>query len=140
MSSFRFDRLLEIKEKLLEHKQRELEAAVTSLAAVVEDIKKVEEETADTYGQLTSRCLTGRELSILTGYLSYLDATKASLCDEKRKREDRVSAVRNELQALEIELKTLEKLKAKVLQTIKKARNRKEQKVMDDLALRIEKQ
>jgi len=138
MSEFRFNRLLEIKEKLLEHKQTELEIAIASVAAVVSDIEKVEKETTDTYAQITSRCLTGKELSILTGYLSYLDGRKATLYEEKEKRETLVSTIRKELQALEIELKILEKLKAKALQAARKARNRKEQRVMDDLALRIE--
>jgi flagellar export protein FliJ len=138
MSDFRYDRLLEVKEKLLEHKQSELEIAIASVAAVVSDIEKVEKETADTYDQITSRCLTGKELSILTGYLSYLDERKASLYEEKEKRETRVSTIRRELQALEMELKILEKLKAKALQAARKVRNRKEQRVMDDLALRIE--
>jgi flagellar export protein FliJ len=138
MSEFRYNRLLEVKEKLLEHKQTELEVAVASVAAVVSDIEKVEKETAVTYDQITSRCLTGKELSILTGYLSYLDERKASLHEEKEERETRVSTIRQELQTLEIELKILEKLKAKALQAVRKARNRKEQRVMDDLALRIE--
>ncbi len=138
MSEFRYDRLLEVKEKLLEHKQTELEIAIASVAAVKSDIEKVEKETADTYDQITSRCLTGKELSILTGYLSYLDERKAGLYEEKEKRETRVSTIRKELQALEVELKILEKLKVKALQAVKKVRNRKEQRVMDDLALRIE--
>ena len=138
MSEFRYNRLLEVKEKLLEHKQTELEIAIASVAAVVSDIEKVEKETAVTYDQITSRCLTGKELSILTGYLSYLDERKASLYEEKEKRETRVSTIRRELQALEMELKILEKLKAKALQAARKVRNRKEQRVMDDLALRIE--
>lgn len=138
MSDFRYDRLLEVKEKLLEHKQTELEMAVVSVAAVVSDIEKVDKETGDTYDRITSRCLTGKELSILIGYLSYLDERKASLYEEKKKRETRVSTIRQELLALEMELKILEKLKAKALQAARKVRNRKEQRVMDDLALRIE--
>ena len=138
MSEFRYNRLLEVKEKLLEHKQTELEIAIASVAAVVSEIENVARETADTYDQLTSRPMTGRELSILTGYLSYLDEKKARLYEEKGKREARVSTLRSELQALEIELKILEKLKAKALEVLRKARNRKEQRVMDDLALRIE--
>lgn len=138
MSEFRYSRLLEVKEKLLEHKQSELEIAIASVAAVVSQIEKVERETADTYDQLTSRRLTGRELSMITGYLSYLDGRKAALFKEKEERENCVSTLRGELRALEIELKILEKLKAKALQAARKARNRKEQRVMDDLALRIE--
>ncbi len=138
MSDFRYDRLMEIKERLLEQKQRELEIAITSLAAVMDDIRKAEKETADTYDQIATRCLTGRELSVLTGYLSYLDMTKERLHNEKRDGEKRVTNIRNALISLEIELKVLEKLKFKMLQAAKKVLNRKEQKLMDDLALRAE--
>ena len=41
MSEFRYDRLLEIKEKLLEYKQAELEIAIASVAATVSEIDKV---------------------------------------------------------------------------------------------------
>jgi len=138
MSEFRYQRLMEVKEKLLEHKQTELEIAIASVAATVSEIDKVKRETAETYDQLTSRSMTGKEMSILTGHLTYLDAKKARLYQEKEKREGRVTTLRKELQALEIELKILEKLKARAQQVLRKARNRKEQRVMDDLALRIE--
>jgi flagellar export protein FliJ len=138
MSEFRYQRLLEVKEKLLEHKQTELEIAIAFVAAVVNEIEKVKRETAETYDQLTGRSMTGKELSILTGHLTYLDTKKARLYQEKEKREARVSTLRKELQALQIELKILEKLKARALQVLRKVRNRKEQRVMDDLALRIE--
>ena len=87
MSEFRYDRLLEIKEKLLEYKQAELEIAIASVAAAVSEIEQVERETAETYDELTGRSMTGKELSILTGHLAYLDAKKARLYEEKKKRE-----------------------------------------------------
>src|SRR5208337_1143463 len=138
MSDFRYGRLMEIKEKLLQQKQRELEIAITSLAAVADDIRKAQEETAETYDQIATRCLTGRELSVLTGYLSYLDMSKERLLKEKGEGEKRVAVVRSALICLEIELKVLEKLKFKMLQAAKKVLGRKEQKLMDDLALRAE--
>jgi flagellar export protein FliJ len=136
MSDFRYQRLLDIKEKLLEHKQTELEVAIGLVAAVVEQIRELEKEVAETYRPLATRCLTGKELSDLVDYLSYLDARKASLNDEKKRREEKVSALRAELLALEIERKILEKLRSKALQKARKARDKKDQKLMDELALR----
>lgn len=136
MSEFRYQRLLDIKEKLLEHKQTELEVAIGLVAAVVEQIRELEKEVAETYRPLTTRCLTGKEFSDLVDYLSYLDAKKTSLNDEKKSREQKVSLLRAELIALEIESKILEKLRFKALQKARKARDKKDQKLMDELALR----
>jgi flagellar export protein FliJ len=136
MSEFRYQRLLEIKGKLLEHKQTDLEIAIASVVAVAEQIRDVEKEIVETYYPLTTRCLTGKELTELVDYISYLDLKKAGLREEKRTREEKVALLRTELLALEIELKVLEKLRFKALQAIKKAQNKKDQKLMDELALR----
>jgi flagellar export protein FliJ len=138
MSDFRYNRLIEVKEKLLDHKKEELDGASIALRAVLENITRVEREVVNTYDHLTGRCITGNELSVLTGYLSYLDKEKDDLNSEKIVREKRVTILRQELPNLEVERKMLEKLKFKTLQTIKKARNKKEQKLMDELALRSE--
>jgi flagellar export protein FliJ len=128
--------LIEVKEKLLDHKKRELDGVSEALKAVVGEIAVVEREVAKTYGELTGGCITGRELSVLTGYLTHLDTRKDRLNDRKRDKEKRIEALRQELLDLEIERKMLEKLKSKTLQIIKRVRNKKEQKLMDDLALR----
>jgi flagellar export protein FliJ len=138
MSDFRYERLMEVKDKLLQHKQRELEAASVAVQTIVEEIAKIGQESTNTYSELTGRCLTGKEVSVLIGYITYLDKQKVVLSEEKKRREGYVESLRRELLNLEIELKMLEKLKTKTLQTIKKAANKKEQKLMDELALRTE--
>ena len=138
MSDFRYARLMEVKEKFLEEKQRELDVAITGLRAVMEEIDGVQRETSRTCNDMTARCLTGKELSVLVGYLAYLDTKKAGLCEERAEGEERLNAIRTALWDLEIELKMLEKLKTKTLRMVKKAQNKKEQKLMDELALRVE--
>jgi flagellar export protein FliJ len=138
MSDYRYGRLMEVKEKLLEQKQTELDVAVTALGAVVDQIDAVIHETGRTYDEMTARCLTGKELSVLVDYMAYLDMRKADLHTEKVRIQEHLEAIRKELCDLEVELKMLEKLKSKALQIIKKARKKKEQKLMDELALRVE--
>jgi flagellar export protein FliJ len=138
MSDYRYGRLMEVKEKLLEQKQTELDVALTALGAVVDQIDAVSRETGRTYDEMTARCLTGKELSVLVDYMAYLDLRKADLHNEKTRIQERLAAIRKELCDLEVELKMLEKLKSKALQIIKKARKKKEQKLMDELALRVE--
>lgn len=138
MFEFRYDKLMEVKEKLIEHKQRQLEAALSSLHRAINEVLECEREIADRFNDLTGRCLTGNEFSALTNYLAFLDVRKADLSNTKKEKANLVTTLRTELCTLEMELKILEKLKLRIFQTIKKARNRKEQKVMDDLALRTE--
>ncbi len=136
MSSFRYERLMEVKEKLLELKQRELDMAMVALGDIISRIAAVGQKVARAYNDMTGRCLTGKELTVLVGYIALLDTQKATLNEEKSRMEERVNTMRSELYDLEIELKMFEKLKSKALQTIKKARNRKERKLMDEIALR----
>jgi flagellar export protein FliJ len=138
MSEFRFDRLVEIKEKLLEQKERELEAALAAQAAVIKEISRVETESAGVYDEMAARLLTGKELCMLTDRLSYLDMSKERLYNEKGEWERKTALIRSALRSLDMELKVLEKLKSRGLRAMKKARNRKEQKVMDELALRAD--
>ena len=138
MFNFRFNRLMEIKEKLREHKQGELESAIAASETLMHRIRAMEEEIVNRYNGMVSRCMTGEQFSLLIGHLAYLDGKKAAMREEKEKTDERISAVRRELLALTMEVKMFEKLKVKALQTARIAAHRKEQKMMDDLALRAE--
>ncbi len=138
MSEFRYTRLIEVKEKLLEQKQRQLDEAISAVRAVIEDIERIQKEIDDGYNEIVSKCLTGKEFSAITDYLNYLDIKKSGLIQEKAQREKRVEVVRTELKTLAIEMKMLEKLQIKAAARVRKERNRKEQKFMDDLAMRTE--
>ena len=138
MSDFRFGRLMEVKEKLLEHKQGELESARSAVETLAAGIISMEKEIADRYNGMASRGMTGEEFALLIGHLAYLDGRKASMREEKEKGDVRVQVLRSQLLSLATELKMFEKLKLKALQAAKIAGRRKEQKIMDDLALRTE--
>ena len=85
-----------------------------------------------------SRCMTGEEFSLLMGHLAYLDKRKAAMREEKKSADGRAVALRKELTGLATEMKMFEKLKAKDLQAARAAERKKEQKLMDGLALRGE--
>jgi flagellar export protein FliJ len=136
MSDFRYDRLMEVKEKLLEQKQGNLEAALIAVQETLTKISEVENRISDTYHEMTTRCLYGKEMSTMIDHIAFLDSTKIQLIEEKNEKQGFVELVRKELWELEVDLKMLEKLKSKILNTIKKTRSKKEQKLMDELALR----
>jgi flagellar export protein FliJ len=138
MFKFRYKRLAEVKEKLFEHKQRELDAAVRALDEIIGEIDKVRQEIEASFNDMISRPMTGEEFSTATAYLDYLDGKKLTFLKEKGRREERVDGLRADLLALSIELKMLEKLEVKDLAAFKKTGNKKQQKAMDDLALRNE--
>jgi flagellar export protein FliJ len=129
---------MEIKEKLREHKQGELESANAALETLTTGIRAMEEEIVDRYNGMVSRCITGEEFSLLIGHLAHLDGKKAVMRKEKENTDRRISGLRRELLGLTMEVKMFEKLKVKALQAAKVASARKEQKMMDDLALRAE--
>jgi flagellar export protein FliJ len=127
---------MEIKEKLREHKQRELENATEASGALTSGIRAMEDEIENRYNGMMSRCMTGEEFSFLIGHLTYLDGKKAAMREEKETTDKRVIALRKELLNLTMELKMFEKLKLKALEAAKIAMHRKEQKIMDALAVR----
>jgi flagellar export protein FliJ len=138
MSDFRYSRLMEVKEKLLEKKQEELEAALAAVEAVTTEIETTESQIVCTYSEMTTRCLYGKELSTLIDHVAFLDKKKLALVEERKNREAHVEKLRKDLIDLEIDIKMLEKLKSRILTTVRKAKNKKDQKLMDELALRIE--
>jgi len=138
MFNFRFSRLMEIKEKLREHKQGELESAIAASETLMHRIRAMEEEIVNRYNGMVSRCITGEQFSLLIGHLTHLDGKKAAIREEKEKTDKRINALRKELLGLTMEVKMFEKLKVKALQAARIASARKEQKMMDDLALRAE--
>lgn len=138
MLKFRFGRLMEVKEKVLEHRQRELETALAAVSLLAGRIHAIEKEIAYHHHDMTVRCLTGKEFSLLISHLAYLDGEKTTVTTEKKNADGLVDRLRKELSALAVELKMFEKLKSKALQAERKRDRKKEQKVLDELALRIE--
>jgi flagellar export protein FliJ len=129
---------MEVKERLLEQKQRDLEAALIAVQETLTKINEVDNGISETYHEMTTRCLYGKEMSTMIEHIAFLDNSKIQLIEEKKERQAFVENARKELWELEVDLKMLEKLKSKILNTIKKARSRKDQKLMDELALRVE--
>jgi len=138
MTKFRLNRIIEIKEKLIEDKERELEGTISALNEIVLTIDAVESDIAQNYNKLTIPSLSGCDFSVLRDYLSYLGEKKHFLFDEKADVQKRIDQARANLVELMKELKMLETLKSKAFKAMKKTENRKEQKSLDAMALRIE--
>jgi flagellar export protein FliJ len=138
MSNLRIDRIIEIKEKLKEEKERELEEANTCLSSVLHNISIVETEIDVTYNTLSSKCMEGNEFSVIKDYLTYLGDRKASLRYEAEEVKIRIGLLQSAFFEMAKEVKMFEKLRSKTCTVIKKLENRKEQKKLDDIALRCD--
>lgn len=136
MSKFRYAKLIEVKEKLLENKQTELKMAISALNDITGKIRTIDLAVEDAYRDMTHRCITGTDFAVLKDYLAYLDTKLKILSEEKKRKNKRVIELRRELMLLATEVKMLEKLRDKAMRTFRKAENRKDQKTMDDIALR----
>ena len=78
------------------------------------------------------------DFSVLKDYLSYLENKRQCLLDEKTITQTKIDHLRTDLVELLKELKMLETLQSKTFKAMKKSANRKEQKNLDAMALRIE--
>ncbi len=138
MAKFRLERIIEIKNKLLDDKKNDLEAMKGELTSVENSIDALNSEINDNYEGMSGRSMGGSDFSVWKDYIYSLGAKKDDLMEEKNKIIDRIDHMKAELYEMAKELKMFEKLKSKAFQVEKKHLDRKEQKILDEIALRIE--
>lgn len=136
MNTQRIDRIIGIKEKVMEDKQREIEGTVAAIENTNNAVSDNEADARNTYLEMTSATMRGNDFSVVRDYLAYLDVRKAELLKEKEEWLSILADQRAALVELAKEVKTLEALRSKMMQAIKIAQNRKEQKMLDEIALR----
>lgn len=138
MDKKRIDRIIEIKEKIKQDKEREIEEAVSRMSAICDEIGSIESDIDKNYEKIYAKTLTGNDFAVIKDYLEYLDITKMTLVGEKGSIQEHIDLLQQEFYELAREMKMLCKLKEKAVKIIKKSDNRREQKLLDELALRIE--
>ena len=138
MDRKRIDRIIEIKERFRKDKEREIEEAAKKLAALCEEVLSVEKEITRHYGQIGAAALSGNDFAVIRDYLEYLDISKNSLLCEKGSMEEAIDLLRQEFYELVREMKMLGKLREKMVRAFRKTENRREQKLLDEMALRLD--
>jgi len=134
----RLDRIIEIKEKIMDDKEREIEEEKSKLETVNRAIETVDIDIEKNYERMTGKPMQGNDFSVITDYREYLENMKCSLIGERETVQDKIAILKEELIELMKEMKMLGTLRDKILATLKKSLNRREQKLLDDIALRIE--
>jgi len=137
MDRKRIDRIIEIKEKVKKDKEREIEEAASRMAAICDEIVVLDRQIEANYGRFCSP-LSGNDFAVIRDYLEYLDVSKTSLICEKASMQETLDILYQEFYEFARELKMLSKLQDKITKAFKKSENRREQKLLDELALRIE--
>jgi len=138
MDRKRIDRIIEIKEKLRKDKEREVEEASVKMNAICAGIKAVDGQIDENYEKLSARSISGNDFAVIRDYLDYLDVSKSSLLCEKASMQETIDLLQQELYEYARELKMLTKLQEKINRAFKKSENRREQKLLDELALRLD--
>jgi flagellar export protein FliJ len=134
----RLERIIEIKEKLMDDKEREIDEEKGKLDSVCREIEGVDADIEKNYERMTGASMKGNDFSVITDYLEYLENMKCSLIGKRESIEEKIMVLKEELVDLMKEMKMLGTLRDKILATLKKSLNRREQKLLDDIALRIE--
>lgn len=138
MDKKRIDRIIGIKEKFREDKEREIEEERLKVHSVCDEIDRVESDIAVNYGKISLGPMSGNDFAVIRDYLDCLDATKAALISEKESLEENIAMMNLELYQLAREVRMLSKLKENADRIIRKSQNRRQQKLLDELALRID--
>jgi len=138
MDRKRIDRIIEIKEKLRKDKEREVEEAAVKMAAICAEINAVDGLVDDNYAKLSARSISGNDFAVIKDYLDYLDVQKSSLLGERASMQETLDLLQHELYEYARELKMLGKLQDKIMRAFRKTENRREQKLLDEMALRLE--
>ena len=138
MRSERLQRIIELKERLMEEKERLLDQHAKKRNAIQSNIEGLDDEIDGNYSDLCTRCLDGNEFTSLIEYLEHLKGMKAEALAQKALLEQKIAVIRAELYEMFKEIKTLDALKKRTFSAAKRAENKKLQKLLDEIALRLE--
>lgn len=135
MAKFRLERVIEIKNRLMDDKKRDLERELSALAQTNEAIESVGDEIKANYETMAAP-MGGGDFSVLRDFLFHLEIRRDDLLKQRDRITEKLAVIRAELVELSKEMKMLETLKAKALERERKLLNRREQKALDEMALR----
>ncbi|MCX7965498.1 MAG: hypothetical protein N2596_02585 [Syntrophorhabdaceae bacterium] len=136
-SIIRFGKLIEVKENLLSEKKKELQKTINSFEMISAQIISIDGDIRKNYVRLSLNILDSNEVFVLREHIVSLEEKKSLLLKEKNRLSEKIDHLKTELTEILKEIKTLETLKSKALYNIKKAISKKEQKKLDELALRL---
>lgn len=100
------------------------------------NISVLDADINDRHRILSTMHFSGSDFTVFKNYLTHLDANRSSWLKQQEEVRRQIEQMRLELTELLKEIKMLEILKTKALSEVKKSRNKREQKKLDEIALR----
>jgi len=138
MRSDRLQRLITLKERLMEEKERLLDRHIREMDSILSNIEMLDNEVEKNYHDLCTRCLDGSEFTSIRDYIEHLGRLRISAVAAKQMIERQIAVIRNELYEMLKEIKVLDTLKEKQVSVDRRAENKKLQKLIDEIALRLD--
>ncbi|HOV91242.1 MAG TPA: flagellar export protein FliJ [Syntrophorhabdaceae bacterium] len=137
MAKFRFHKLIEIKESMLDDKKKDLKKTIDLYESISIEIIDTEDSIRKNFNRISEPDIDSNDIFVLREHIIWLETKKQKLLEEREVILKKIEALRSELEEIWKEIKMLDTLKNKTLQAMRKAENKKEQKKLDELALRI---
>jgi flagellar export protein FliJ len=138
MSKLRVERIIEVKENIMDDKKKEMEAIAADIDITTNNINEIDIIINLNYDKLTATLMNSNDIYVLKEYIIYLENKKLDIIVQREKLRTKLDTAKAELLEMIKEIKMLEILKSKELKIIKKSQNKREQKMLDELALRID--
>jgi flagellar export protein FliJ len=138
MPKLRIERIIEVKEKMMDDKKKEMEAVAAEIERITNEINDINSNIDINYNKITATLISSNDIYVLKEYIIHLENKKLEIIGQREKLRVKMDNVKAELLELVKEIKMLETLKLKELKIIKKSQNRREQKMLDELASRID--
>ena len=138
MRSDRLQRIIELKELLMEEKERILDQHNRERDIIQSNVDMLNNQIDANYSEFCTRCFDGNEFALLKNYLEHLGHLKMTALTQEELLEKRIALVRAQLYDMLKEIKMLDTLKERTLSADRQAQNRKHQKHLDEIALRLE--
>jgi flagellar export protein FliJ len=138
MPKLRIERIIEVKERIMDDKRKEMEAVIAEIEGITNNISEIDGNVDINYNKLTATIMNSNDIYVLKEYIMHLENKKLEMIDQRENLKVKVNIFKAELLEMIKEIRMLEILKSKELQSIKKSQNRREQKMLDELASRID--
>lgn len=113
-----------------------MEALARQEGEVSSTIAALEADIDYRHHVLSEMHFSGSDFAIFKDFLTHLDASRSAYLSQQEQLRRQIDEMKLQLTEILKEIKMLETLKAKALAELKKTRNRKEQKRLDEIAIR----
>lgn len=138
MKGFRFEKIKEVKERLLEEKERQIKDLLTNIEEIKSVVTITERMIHGNYNRLSEKVIEGSDFNTIKEYIRVLEERRDSLLKDLSSLVKRADILRNELVEMLKGIKMLETMKERELKAFQRIKDKRLQKAIDEIALRMD--